>query len=105
MKIGNPDNSNKAALPPVTTTGSDPKAPARSGEGVAPTTVDADSAKVELTSSAAARAAADSGAEFDAAKVERIAQAIRDGHYRIDAEAIADKLIANAAEVLGRVPR
>jgi negative regulator of flagellin synthesis FlgM len=41
---------------------------------------------------------------FDAAKVERIAQAIRDGQFRIDAGAIADKLIANAQELLERRP-
>ena len=39
---------------------------------------------------------------FDQAKVERIAQAIRDGQFRVNPEAIADKLIANAEELLGR---
>jgi negative regulator of flagellin synthesis FlgM len=43
-----------------------------------------------------------SDATFDGAKVERIAQAIRDGQFTINAEAIADKLIVNAAELLGR---
>jgi negative regulator of flagellin synthesis FlgM len=55
---------------------------------------------VELSVSAAAVAAA--GAEFDAEKVERIAQEIREGRYKINAEAIADKLIANAQEALKR---
>jgi negative regulator of flagellin synthesis FlgM len=40
---------------------------------------------------------------FDAAKVDRIRQSISDGTYKINAEAIADKLIANAQEVLGKV--
>jgi negative regulator of flagellin synthesis FlgM len=39
---------------------------------------------------------------FDAAKVERIAQAIRDGKFTVNPEAIADKLIVNAEELLGR---
>ena len=39
---------------------------------------------------------------FDTAKVERIAQAIRDGKFTVNAEAIADKLIVNAEELLGR---
>ncbi len=45
------------------------------------------------------------GADFDADKVQRVAQAIRDGRYTIDAEAIADKLIANARELLERSSR
>jgi negative regulator of flagellin synthesis FlgM len=61
------------------------------------------SAKVEL-SSAAQLANTDSSdpASFDGAKVERIAQAIRDGKFRINPEAIAEKLIANAQELLSR---
>lgn len=62
------------------------------------------SAKVELSSAAALRGS-DGSAEFDAEKVQRVAQAIRDGSYRIDPEAIADKLIANAREILERVAR
>lgn len=38
---------------------------------------------------------------FDAAKVERISKAIRDGQFKINPEAIADKLIQNAQELLG----
>ena len=41
-----------------------------------------------------------SRADFDTAKVERIAQAIRDGKFQVNAEAIADRLIANAQELL-----
>jgi len=61
------------------------------------------SAKVDLSSTAAALS--DSGAvegSFDQAKVDRIAQAIRDGKFEINAEAVADKLIANAQELLGK---
>ena len=39
---------------------------------------------------------------FDTAKVHRIAQGIRDGKFKVNHEAIADKLIINAAELLGR---
>lgn len=60
------------------------------------------SARVELSSSAVAGAAGTDDGSFDAAKVERIAQAIRDGRFQVNAEAIADKLIANAQELLGR---
>jgi negative regulator of flagellin synthesis FlgM len=44
-------------------------------------------------------------ASFDAAKVEQVRQSIADGTYQINAEAIADKLIANAQELLGKVSR
>ena len=61
------------------------------------------SAKVALSPAAAqlAKGGADD-ATFDASKVERIAAAIRDGTYKINANAIADKLIGNAEELLGR---
>ena len=40
-------------------------------------------------------------AEFDAAKVARIAQAIRDGKFKVNPEAIADKLITSTRDLLG----
>ena len=39
---------------------------------------------------------------FDAQKVQRLAQAIKDGKFEVNPEAIADKLIANAQELLGK---
>jgi negative regulator of flagellin synthesis FlgM len=62
------------------------------------------SAKVEL-SSAARLASQGAEGSFDAEKVARIAQAIRDGKFEINPEAIADKLIANAQELLGKSAR
>jgi negative regulator of flagellin synthesis FlgM len=59
------------------------------------------SAKVNLSPAAAGIAEA-TDPTFDSAKVERIAKAIRDGQFKPDAEAIADKLIINAEELLGR---
>ena len=62
------------------------------------------SATIALSSTATALLAGvpDEG-NFDAQKVGRIAQAIPDGKFTVNAEAIADKLIANAQEVLSRV--
>lgn len=62
------------------------------------------SAKVAL-SSAASLQVGGQDASFDSAKVERIAQAIRDGKFEVNPEAIADKLIANAQELLGKTSR
>ncbi len=60
---------------------------------------------VKLSSAAAGLLAQGSGAEFDAAKVERIRQAIADGSFKVNPEAIADKLIANAQELLNAAKR
>ena len=62
------------------------------------------STQVELSPAASLLSGAATDASFDARKVERIAQAIRDGKFTVNAEAIADKLIVNAMELLGRKP-
>ena len=60
------------------------------------------STQVELSPAATLIAGAASDPTFDAKKVGRIAQAIGDGKFTVNAEAIADKLIANAQELLSR---
>jgi len=94
MKIGSFDNANKP-LPPAAGQAS----ATASGK---PTAAEPEaSAKVAL-SPAAASGINEANADFDAEKVARIAQAIRDGKFKLNAEAIADKLIANARELLAR---
>lgn len=61
------------------------------------------SATVALSSAATQLAAAQSDGVFDAQKVQRISDAIRDGKFQVNPEAIADKLIANAQELLGSI--
>lgn len=63
------------------------------------------SATVALSSAATQLAAGGSDGVFDAQKVQRISDAIRDGKFQVNPEAIADKLIANAHELLGNLPR
>ncbi len=60
------------------------------------------SAKLELSSTATTMLAgtAASSADFDAAKVDRISRAIADGSFKVNPEAIADRLISNAEELL-----
>lgn len=98
MKIGHLEN-----LPPVAQAAiernMERKAAASAAKGEA-------SAQVDLSATAATLSGQDGLAgSFDAAKVDRIAQAIRDGKFEINPEAIADKLIANAQELLGRSER
>lgn len=101
MKIGHPADHHATALgaggSAVATT------PAAPGASSLPAVADA-SAKVEL-SSAAALMSTEASPEFDAAKVARMSQAIADGTFKIDAEVVADRLLANAQELLSKVRR
>jgi negative regulator of flagellin synthesis FlgM len=92
MKIGPIENKANLATPAT-----DRKAPAN-GSAAAPEP----SAKVELSAAASVLTQVGSDGSFDAQKVERLSRAIREGTFRIDADAIADKLIANARELLNR---
>jgi negative regulator of flagellin synthesis FlgM len=77
--------------------------PAAAGERKAlpePVNAAEPSAKVQLSSQAAVDGSEAGRADFDAEKVQRITQAIRDGQFTVNAEAIADRLIANAQELL-----
>ena len=103
MKIGNPaEKRNLAAAENAAAPAKAAAEAAKPASGAAPADP---SAKVELSSTAATLMAGASSADFDAEKVARIAQAIEDGNYKVNAEVIADKLIANAQELLGKVQR
>lgn len=60
------------------------------------------SAKVELSHTAAHLTAGHTDGTFDAEKVKRLATAIKQGKFEVHPEAIADKLIANAQELLSK---
>jgi negative regulator of flagellin synthesis FlgM len=94
MKIGHLDNR-----PAVTQVAKERKTGSGDNATAGQTTAEA-SAQVEL--SPAALSAGGGTPEFDSEKVNRIAQAIRDGKFTVNHEAIADKLIANAQELLSR---
>lgn len=96
MKIGHIES--KAVTPAVGERKSGP-AGAATTSGVEP------SAKVELSTTVAQLAAGGSEGVFDAEKVQRISDAIRNGQFQVNPEAIADKLIANAQELLGNATR
>jgi negative regulator of flagellin synthesis FlgM len=92
MKIGHLEN--KAITPAVSE---------RRAGGSATTGAAEPSAKVALSSAATQLAADPNEGVFDTEKVKRISDAIRDGKFEVNAEAIADKLISNAQELLGNV--
>jgi negative regulator of flagellin synthesis FlgM len=95
MKIGSFDNSKPA---PLASTSNNPNAGAApAAKAAAPEA----SAKVALSPAAAVLVNA-SNADFNADKVARIAQAIREGKFEINAEAIADGLLAHNRELLTR---
>ncbi|RZS57267.1 flagellar biosynthesis anti-sigma factor FlgM [Sphaerotilus mobilis] len=102
MKIGN--TSAPAGINPTgaATTSSRPAGEGGAVQGTASANKADGSATVELSSTARALMEAADGS-FDAHKVEQVRQSISDGTYKINADAIADKLIANAREVLGKV--
>jgi negative regulator of flagellin synthesis FlgM len=54
-------------------------------------------------SSAASELLGGTEGTFDAEKVARVRQSISDGSYKVNPEAIADKLISNAQDVLGKI--
>ncbi len=106
MKIGHPANK-----PPATSAAGTP-APAadvakttpspKHATASAPAPADA-SATVALSSAASTLLSSNSSPDFDAAKVAQISGAIENGSFKVDHAAIADKLISNAQELLGKV--
>ena len=108
MKIGNPADKPLAVAPSASPAAGVDSAKAGSpgAPGATATAVVPDAgATVALSSAAATLLSGGTPAEFDAEKVARISQAIADGSFEVHADAIADKLIANARELLSRVQR
>jgi negative regulator of flagellin synthesis FlgM len=103
MKVGSP--ADKPPVAPVATGRAAPAEPQARQAPVAPAAAAVESsAQVELSSTAAAllSGAGGASAEFDAEKVARISQAIEAGTFKVNADVIADKLIANAQELLNQ---
>src|ERR1700712_4330923 len=103
MKIGHP--ADKPLPAPAAGTTAAPAEGAKATAAVAAgaaATVDP-SATVALSSTASTLPSSGAGGGFDAEKVARVSGAIADGSFKINPEAIADKLIASAQELLTKV--
>ena len=103
MKIGQ-----KPELPgalPQTGLAKQAKTPASAAEGAAKDAAAVSTAGVPVTVSTAARAldqTSRSTGDFDASKVKAVRAAIEKGTFSVDAEAISDKMLSNAQEILAR---
>ena len=104
MKIGHTHDkpAPPAAAAAVAATSGSTTSAVAIGTGTVPAKADA-SATIELSNTASTLLTGATTAEFDAEKVARISRAIEDGSFKINPEAIADKLIANAQELLSKV--
>ena len=101
MKIGHPADKPVGAGTPAA---ADTATAGQAHGAAAPTAAAADPrATVALSSTAATLLSGGASGEFDAEKVARMSAAIASGDFKINAEAIADKLIANAQELLVKV--
>lgn len=103
MKIGQ-----KPELPgglPQAALAKQAKSPATAAEGATKDALKASAAGVPVTVSTAARAldqTARTTGDFDAGKVKAVRAAIDKGTFSVNAEAIADKMLSNAQEILSR---
>ena len=106
MKIGTPaEKPAPAQAGQAATTASGTAASAASAASTTAAAIPAQadaSATIELSSAASSLLTSGTTPEFDAEKVARISKAIDDGSFKVNPEAIADKLIANAQELLGK---
>ena len=105
MKIGQPSDK------PVSANSAAPAVSAKSGQSPSTTSNSAaarsaSSPGVAVTVSTLARTLGETQrgetADVDAEKVNAVRLAVQQGTYKVNAEAIADKLLANAQEMLNR---
>lgn len=107
MKIGpNGDSPLSGTSGPGSTSSTARATPAETGKAqgspAAQVVTGEASATVALSSTASTLIGGltEANADFDADKVSRISRSLSDGTYAVNAEVIADKLIANAKELL-----
>lgn len=105
MKIGQTPDIPEIATPVAKTTAGASSAAATAAKTAATTTPEPAVLKqsgVSVTVSSLTRSLETSGASgsFDTEKVAKMKEAIANGTFKVDPEAIADKLLSNAQQVL-----
>lgn len=101
MKVGNTPDKATAAISSTRAVGeSDGRGSVQAPKGSAPKTA-AQSTTVNLSAAAQALSGS-SSADFDDAKVAQVKSSLEQGTYKVNHQAIADKLISNAQELLGK---
>lgn len=86
-------------LPPVTDTA--PQGASSRQTAATQSTTGVSEDKATVSAAGAQISALVGSADFDQAKVDAIRQAIREGRFSVNAEAIADRLIYEASALLG----
>ncbi len=105
MKIGQPsDNSIPSSTTAQSTAAKAAQSPAASAIATAAKGTPLAGVAVTVSSLARSLESTNRGqaADMDLKKVEAVRSAIEQGTYKVDAEAIADKLLSNAQEMLDR---
>ena len=107
MKVGQPAEMPKVSTPPAAASGAAAPAKSAAQQGAAAAASStASSAGVAVTVSTTVRtleqANRGEAADIDTDKVNAVRAAIEQGTYVVNAEAIADKLLSNAQEMLNR---
>lgn len=100
MKIGNA--SDKPLVSPAVTPAGSPIAPKVPAQAPLGSGAPVPGTQVELSAAAASLRSEPASEVFDAEKVARISTAISEGRFEVNPGVIADKLIANARELLDR---
>jgi negative regulator of flagellin synthesis FlgM len=102
MKVGNTSEIATAAVSSTRPVGEGDRQAQVRNDKAPSSNAASQSSTVNLSRTAQVLTADGAGADFDAGKVSQIKSSIEQGTYQVNHQAIADKLIANAQELLGK---
>lgn len=102
MKIGKPSDIAAVSTTSAAAQATASQAGARAASARGRTAEAGVGVTVSVRSRSLAQAGLSTGSDIDMSKVEAVRAAIEQGTFKINPEVIADKLLANAKEMLGR---